>query len=70
MVPEVLWNEQYNEEADVYAYGIVLWELYTRKDPYASMKSFECFNDLSVLVATFSRVEAATSACSSNNPIY
>jgi len=41
MAPEVLRNEQYNETADIYSYGVILWELYTRKDPYAGMNPMQ-----------------------------
>eukprot|EP00897_Mesotaenium_endlicherianum_P003302 jgi/Mesen1/29/ME1078911C05710 len=34
MAPEVLEQEPYNEKADVYSYGIVLWELVTREEPF------------------------------------
>jgi len=39
--PEVLRNEQYTEKADVYSFGIVLWELHTREDPFAGMPPFQ-----------------------------
>eukprot|EP00003_Mantamonas_plastica_P011703 TRINITY_DN2150_c0_g2_i3.p1 TRINITY_DN2150_c0_g2~~TRINITY_DN2150_c0_g2_i3.p1 ORF type:complete len:145 (-),score=31.01 TRINITY_DN2150_c0_g2_i3:42-476(-) len=35
MAPEVLRNENYNESADVYSYGMVLWEMVTEAIPYA-----------------------------------
>ena len=41
MAPEVLRNDQYNEKADVFSYGCVLWELYTRQDPYKGMNAME-----------------------------
>lgn len=38
--PEVLRNERYTEKADVYSYGIVIWECLTRTDPFAGMPPF------------------------------
>lgn len=32
--PEVLRNEKYTVKADVYGFGIVLWELFARQDPF------------------------------------
>jgi len=39
--PEVLRNEVYTERADVFSYGVVLWELVTREDPYQGMPTFQ-----------------------------
>ena len=33
MAPEVITNEHYTEKADVYSFGIILWEFWS-KDPY------------------------------------
>eukprot|EP01133_Synstelium_polycarpum_P010264 gene10264-11971_t len=32
--PEILRHESYNHKADVYSYGIVIWELLTGQEPY------------------------------------
>lgn len=37
MAPEVIKCETYTEKADVYSFGIVLWEIYTREPPFNSM---------------------------------
>jgi serine/threonine protein kinase len=39
MAPEVLGGEKYSLSSDVYSYGIVLWELVTRKLPYEEFDS-------------------------------
>jgi serine/threonine protein kinase len=39
--PEVLRNEKYDEYADVYSFGIVLWECITREDPFRGLPPFQ-----------------------------
>jgi len=39
--PEVLRNEIYSTKADVYSFGIILWEMSTRQDPFPGMSAFE-----------------------------
>lgn len=34
MAPEVLSNEKYSEKADIYSFGVVLWEIFTGNNPY------------------------------------
>jgi len=41
MAPELLLRKDYNEKVDVYAYGIILWELGTGKLPYAGMDTVQ-----------------------------
>lgn len=38
MAPEILANETYTAIVDVYAYGIVLWEISTGKTPYSGIE--------------------------------
>lgn len=40
MAPEVLMNKEYDESADVYSFGIVLWELLTGKDPFPNCTTY------------------------------
>ena len=40
--PEVLANQSYNEKADVYSYGVILWELLTRQCPYDKLSPIQC----------------------------
>ena len=35
--PEVFRGTGYSEKCDIYSYGVVLWELITRKEPYSGM---------------------------------
>jgi len=44
MAPEMLLDQGYNEKADVYSFGIVLWELYTHLEPYN--KAFKSFDEM------------------------
>jgi len=34
MAPEIIMGKKYTEKADVYAFGIILWEIMTRCEPY------------------------------------
>jgi len=40
MAPEVLLSSKYTEKADVYSFAIVMWEMITGEQPYASMKTW------------------------------
>lgn len=34
MAPEVISGKDYSEKADVYSFGIILWEFASREPPY------------------------------------
>jgi serine/threonine protein kinase len=37
MAPEVIGGQTYTEKADVFSYGIILWEIASREPPYKSI---------------------------------
>ncbi|KAJ8573941.1 hypothetical protein K7X08_010452 [Anisodus acutangulus] len=41
MAPEVLRNEPSNEKADIYSFGVILWELATEKIPWDNLNSMQ-----------------------------
>lgn len=42
MAPEVLCSEDYAEPADVFSFGIILWEMLTQECPYEGMTPIQC----------------------------
>ncbi len=45
MAPEVLLNKEYDESADLYSFGIVLWELLTGEDPFPNIDTYSVMLD-------------------------
>jgi len=43
MAPEVMMGEEFNEKADVYSFGLVLWFCLTGKEPYEEFDDLEKF---------------------------
>ncbi len=42
MAPEILSNQHYAEPADVYSFGIILWELLVAECPFEGMSAIQC----------------------------
>eukprot|EP01103_Thecamoeba_quadrilineata_P018589 TRINITY_DN712_c0_g1_i2.p1 TRINITY_DN712_c0_g1~~TRINITY_DN712_c0_g1_i2.p1 ORF type:complete len:385 (+),score=76.42 TRINITY_DN712_c0_g1_i2:579-1733(+) len=43
MSPEVLSGQHFNEKADVYSFGIVLWQVLTREEPFSEFQHLNEF---------------------------
>jgi serine/threonine protein kinase len=43
MAPEVMRKEAITPKVDVYAFGIILWELLTRKEAFSHHGSYDTF---------------------------
>lgn len=46
MAPEIISGKQYTEKADVYAFGIILWEIMTRLEPYEDKEPMQIVMDV------------------------
>ena len=42
MAPEVLSSQKYNESADIYSFGVIMFELLTRKCPFENESQISC----------------------------
>jgi len=43
MAPDVMLKESITEKADIYSFGIVMWEIFTRSQAYSEFKDFRTF---------------------------
>jgi len=41
MAPEVISGKLYTEKADVFSFGIILWEIASREPPYKNVNGIE-----------------------------
>jgi mitogen-activated protein kinase kinase kinase 9 len=41
MAPEVIKTKSYTEKADIYSYGIILWEIASREAPYKTLNGYQ-----------------------------
>jgi len=48
MAPEVLQGKPYDESADLYSFGIVLWELLTQESPFPTIENWSTMMDVVV----------------------
>eukprot|EP00281_Chroomonas_sp_CCMP1168_P035973 CAMPEP_0206243266 /NCGR_PEP_ID=MMETSP0047_2-20121206/17518_1 /ASSEMBLY_ACC=CAM_ASM_000192 /TAXON_ID=195065 /ORGANISM="Chroomonas mesostigmatica_cf, Strain CCMP1168" /LENGTH=437 /DNA_ID=CAMNT_0053668379 /DNA_START=39 /DNA_END=1349 /DNA_ORIENTATION=+ len=46
--PEVLRSERYDSKADIFSFGVILWEIHARKIPYSDMNQMQ----IAIAVAT------------------
>lgn len=44
MAPEVIEHKPYGEKADVFSFGILLWELLTARVPYEDMTPLQVWD--------------------------
>eukprot|EP00879_Flechtneria_rotunda_P007398 GHRR01007760.1.p1 GENE.GHRR01007760.1~~GHRR01007760.1.p1 ORF type:complete len:799 (+),score=316.22 GHRR01007760.1:393-2789(+) len=52
MAPEILRNEPSDEKADVYSYGVVLYELVTNQEPWTGLNPMQVWSHLPEPLAT------------------
>ncbi|KAI9919831.1 hypothetical protein PsorP6_015436 [Peronosclerospora sorghi] len=74
MAPEVLGDRKYTEKADVFSFGIVVWEIFTGQCPYEGMTQIQVAlgvlnNDLRPPFPRFIREGSEGNATSNRRPL-
>jgi len=41
VAPEVIKNESYTESADVYSFGVIMWEVVARQPPFHGLQTMQ-----------------------------
>ena len=62
MAPEIIRGEEYTKAADVYSYGMILWELSSGKFPFENLSKKEIiskvgYGDKKVWIIVFYRLD-------------
>lgn len=47
MSPEIIIQEAITTAADVWSYGVLLWEMFTREIPYKGLTEFKIYSIIS-----------------------
>lgn len=75
VAPEVIREERYSEKADIYSFGVILWELETRQIPYGKMEVMKiiqrvAYEDLSLDIPMTGNSDflEIMKQCMDNNP--
>lgn len=50
MAPEVISSNYYTEKADVFSFGIILWEIASREPPYRSKAQIEIYIKIKIKI--------------------
>jgi len=48
MAPEVIRHENYSFMADIYSFGVVLWQLVTHEDPFQDVSQVEAASKVAI----------------------
>ena len=66
VAPEVLQNGRYAESADVWSFGVVMWEMATRREPFEQLSDWQVNLSIPINIyktSSFSDVSRSLSMC-------